>query len=282
MNGCAALEVWLKEKGLRYERFERISTRADVSGRLALKVVLDDGAQIKARWLADEGQATAWHALRMQIGSMAAFSDCLHREGRMVVEEWVKGETLPMVNPTEEILKRAAETLAEIHRLEIGPRETLSTRAELQRADSRIHSLVLHESIPPSAAKALREALQANPPAETKLGLAHADFCGENLVQNPSRGIVSIDHEWMRVGSLEFDLGRAICRWGLMGPAASAFVAAYSAAGGPASSEALPWWLLANDILASEVRVRHGWADAPTTVSRLLSRIERSSAHDDF
>lgn len=281
MNGHEALEAWLREQGLRSDRSESISNREDGSGRRALKVVMEDGSRIKARWLTDDSQAAAWHALRVQIGSQAAFSECLHREGRMVVEEWVEGETLPMTDPRDHTLKRAAETLAWIHSLEPSPRRIVSTVPELQRAETRIQSLLRLGSIPPPAALALQAALLDNPPAHTVLGLAHADFCGENLVLHPSRGIVSIDHEWMHVGSLEFDLGRAITRWDLDPPAARVFVAAYKGAGGPASSGSLPWWLLANDVLASEVRARHGWTDARATLHRLLSRIERSPVHAD-
>ncbi len=114
-----------------------------------------------------------------------------------------------------------------------------------------------------------------HPPAKTFHGLVHYDFCGENLVLHPSRGLVSIDHEWMRVDSLEFDLARAVGRWRLDTDAAQAFVAAYRKAGGVALTDSLSWWALTHDLFASEVRVRRGWLDAPATVKRLMSWIDR-------
>jgi thiamine kinase-like enzyme len=272
MNEQAALEIWLKKKGRDIESFQEIGPRGAFGGRRAIQAVLKDGSQVKARWLPDEDRADAWHALREKIGRRSFLSDCLHRQGRMVVEEWVEGETLPMTNPEEDILKLAAEALAEIHCLEIGVPSISATCSEILEADSRIRSLVEREAISLSLAARLRELLRSEPPVEKRHGLTHLDFCGENLVRHPTRGIVSIDHEWMCAGSLEFDLARAICRWELKGAEAGVFVTAYKKAGGPACTKAMPWWLLANDIFAAEIRVRRGWADATETLGRLVAR----------
>jgi thiamine kinase-like enzyme len=273
MSVHAALEVWLKEKGRGVKRFEEIGRRGASSGRQALKVVLEDGSQIKARWLLNKDQAEAWHALRVKIGSRAFFSDFLYGEGQVVVEEWVEGEILPMANPKEETLEESAEILAGIHSIEIGAPKIRTTCSEIQQGESRIQSLLQRKAIPLSVAVALRDLLESKAPSETRHGLSHLDFCGENLVLHPSRGIVSIDHEWMCSSSQEFDLARAIGRWGLEGSGAGVFVTAYKRAGGCACTEALPWWLLANDIFAAEIRVQRGWTDASETLRRLSARV---------
>jgi thiamine kinase-like enzyme len=269
------LVAYLSQVGRRLESLEEITTRKSIEGRRALRILLDDGSVIKARWLNDKLSAESWHMLREAAGRQAYFSDFMYRKECMVVEEWVEGKSVRMANVEEDILIRAAEALAHIHSIEIKPYGVLSPASEVRRAESNLHSLVHLKAISPNAAKAFHDLLQVNPPENTVHGLAHHDFCGENLVMNSSRGIVSIDHEWLCAASLEFDLSRAIFRWGLVGNAADCFVAAYKKTGGPASIETLPWWNYVNEIFAAEIRVRRGWPDAQATVLKLLARIGR-------
>jgi len=147
--------------------------------------------------------------------------------------------------------------------------------AEVAKHSPLLSSLTLASAISTDEELQLAAKLSRLAPARMHVGLAHHDFCGENLVLHSSRGVVSIDHEWMRVGSLDFDVARAIRQWKLPDVGIDAFLRGYAAAGGPVDIANLDFWLLANDIFASELRVRRGWPDAPATMKRLMSWIDR-------
>jgi thiamine kinase-like enzyme len=268
------LESYLHDKDERVLSIERINKRESFPNRLALKVVFEGWHIIKARWLPSESQAADWHRIRADIGAKKYLSACLHRKGRMVVEEWVEGEILDMKRPENSSLVSAAKILAKIHALEIPNRGFTPPLDEQISAEANIKSLVQHGAITSEKADEIVKILMKKPPVETFKGLTHYDFCGENLVHHPERGIVSIDHEWMCLSSVEFDLGRAICRWGLEGESKDVFIEAYKKSGGVAEIDSIEWWTVVNRIFAAEIRVRRGWKDARESIHQLLTGME--------
>ena len=261
----------LLRMGRNVQDAEEITTRSTSSEREAFRLVLDDGSFVKARWLLGEAHASRWNRLRNAVGDPLFLTATLHREGRFVLEEWIEGEPLPMLDVPAALLGQAGELLARMHLMDVPGRGTVEAADEVRRMDKLIDSLVSHGAFAESAAGGLRARLWESAPDHTVNGLAHFDFCGENLVMHPSRGLVSIDNEWMCLGSLEYDVARALYRWDLTGVARETFLGSYRAAGGAAAVDALDWWFFANSIHASEIRVRRAWPDAAATVAGLLA-----------
>ena len=256
--------------GRRAEFAEAVTKRSGLKERLALRLVLDDGSLLKARRLATTEHAESWSRLRRLIGDRTYLASLLHQEGALVLEEWIEGDTLPMMSLPTEQLAAAGKVLAQLHLLQVPDGGAAPCTTQILWMKELLASLVAHSALSGIQAGQLENKMVQTLPNETLRGVIHYDFCGENLVLNAARGVVSIDHEWLCVGSLEFDLARAITRWNLADESRASFLDAYNRAGGPASRERLDWWLLCNKVFAAEVRARRGWPDAQVSVENLL------------
>ena len=252
-----------------------VTGRASVAEKRAYFVSFEDGSKAKARVLMGGEHAARWCELRRSVGGQICLSSMLWSEGDAVLEEWIEGDVLPRTAPQDHLLEEPAGVLARIHQIDVSGRGVVDACAEFGKYSPLLSSLTLASAISTDAELQLAAKLSRLAPARMHVGLAHHDFCGENLVLHSSRGVVSIDHEWMRVGSLDFDVARAIRQWKLPDVGIDVFLRGYAAAGGPVDIANLDFWLLANDIFASELRVRLGWPDAPATVKRLMSWIDR-------
>jgi len=252
-----------------------VTFRTSVAEKRAYRLVFEDGTKAKARLLMGSEHAARWCALRKAIGDRPFFSSLLFNIGTSVLEEWVEGRVLSDANLSTSLLFDAGRSLAGIHTVPVPEGGVADASAQASELCALLSVLVQAGAIGVDAEHRLAARLHTQAPERMRVGLAHHDFCGENLVLHDSRGVVSIDHEWMRIGSLDFDLARALRQWQLEGMQREAFVEGYIANGGAVDLRAFNFWLLANDIFAAEVRVRRGWPDAPATVARLLEWIER-------
>jgi hypothetical protein len=252
-----------------------VTFRASVADKRAYRLVFEDGSKAKARLLMGRDHAARWCDLRKSIGDRPFFSSLLLHEGETVLEEWVEGEVLSSKAPLTDRLFEAGAVLACIHAEPMPESGMTDASAQADELCALLSVLVRAKAIDADAERRLAMRLRMEAPGSMRVGLAHHDFCGENLVLHDSRGVVSIDHEWMRIGSLDFDLARALRQWKLDGMQREAFVEGYISNGGAVDLRAFNFWLLANDIFASEVRVRRSWPDASATVARLLEWIER-------
>lgn len=250
-----------------------ITNRVGVAGKRAYRLGFEDGSQAKARLLLGADHAMRWGALRKKIGYRPFYSSLLLQIEAAVLEEWVPGEVLPQTNPHADLLREAGAVLARIHRTDVPEYGLEDAEPEVAKCSEWLSELARVSVIDEKTARLLTRRIWLEAPARMIMGVAHLDFCGENLVLHPKRGVVSIDNERMQIGSLNFDLARAVRRWGLKENGRQCFLAGYSDEGGPVDTSNLDFWLLANDIFASEVRVRLGWADAPATVRLLLNWI---------
>lgn len=252
-----------------------VTVRAAVANKRTYRLAFEGGRQAKARLLMGSDHAARWGDLRQKVGQQPFLSSLLSQAGTAVLEEWVEGEVLPQANPPVSLLQEAGTVLTRIHQTAVPQQRLEDVGVEAAKLRSLLSALTRFSAITQDEADQLDIELSAKTPMRMHVGLAHHDFCGENLVLHASRGVVSIDHEWMRVGSLDFDVARAIRQWSLTPEEREIFLLGYAAAGGPVDLAGLDFWLLANDIFASEVRVRRGWGDAPATVLRLKSWIDR-------
>lgn len=252
-----------------------VTARSGVAGKRAYRLTFEDGSQAKARLLLGADHARRWGALRAKIGKRPFLSSVCLQIGTAVLEEWVPGETLPQVNPPDDLLREAGAVLARVHQTDVPEFEMEDAETEVARCRGWLSKLTQASAIDAESERLLDLRIRRDAPARTCMGITHHDFCGENLILHPQRGVVSIDHEWMRIGSLDFDLARAVRQWGLNETERQCFLAGYANEGGPVNFSGLNFWLFVNDILDSEVRVRRGWTDAPATVQRLLTWTEQ-------
>jgi hypothetical protein len=250
-----------------------VTVRSSVADKRAYRLVFEDGSQAKARLLLGADHAGRWGDLREKIGERPFLSSVFLQIETAVLEEWVPGEVLPQTNPPVDLLHEAGAVLARIHKTAVPECGAGDAAPEVAKCCEWLSELTRISAIDAESERLLTRRIRRDAPTRMSIGVAHQDFCGENLVLHPQRGVVSIDHEWMRIGSLDFDVARSVRQWGLDETERQHFLAGYSNEGGPVNVSSLDFWLLANDIFASEVRVRRGWADAPATVRRLLTWI---------
>lgn len=214
-----------------------VTGRASVAEKRAYRVSFEDGSQAKARVLLGADHAARWCELRRSVGGQICLSSMLWSEGDAVLEEWIEGDVLPRTAPQDHLLEEPAGVLAQIHQIDVSGRGVVEACAEVGTYSPLLSSLALASAISTDAEHQLAAKLNRLAPARMHVGLAHHDFCGDNLVLHSSRGVVSIDHEWMRVGSLDFDVARAIRQWNLPDAGIDVFLRGYAAAGGPGRSK---------------------------------------------
>lgn len=245
------------------------------ASKVTWRVRLPGGAEAKVRLLRTSEQVQRFLAFRRALGALPGLTDVLHVRGRALLEEWVPGPTLADTEPTDAQLVGSARLLATLHR---APRPanvtpTWSAETELPSLMHALRCLAEAGALTDGERGALAAMLAPLEGAIRTTALMHGDFCGENLVWHETRGVVSIDHEWLEVGPAEFDLGRTLQRWPLAPLARQRFLACYVQAGGPAVLDDVPLWELAAEILSAMIRVRHGRPEAHVPLDALRRRL---------
>lgn len=236
-----------------------------------------DGSEAKARVFRTPSQMERFLVLRQVLGDHPGLSRVLGAQGRALLEEWVPGATLEGIDPDQEQLEQAAALLAALHRA-IPPQNLPPGWSRAVAPDALAGSLAqLHEAgaLTAGEAEALTAMLYPLHVAPRTQAILHGDFCGENLVSHATRGMVSIDHEWLEVGPAEYDLGRCFQRWGLAPAARQDFLRAYREVGGPATVTHIAAWELAAEIISAGIRVTNGRPGADIPLQALRRRLEQ-------
>lgn len=240
-------------------------------------VRLADGGEAKVRVFRTPAQVNRFLALRHAVGDHPGLSQVRGAHGRALLEEWVPGPTLDGTAVAPALLQQAAALLASLHRAprpgDVAPGWSRATTPEALEA-----SLIrLREAgaLTKGEAATLTAMLTALRAATRTDAILHGDFCGENLVWRATRGVVSIDHEWLEIGPAEYDLGRTFQRWGLSTSDRRQFLEAYLAAGGPAQVEDLGPWELAAEIISAAVRVANARPGSDVPLHALRRRLAR-------
>lgn len=182
----------------------------------------------------------------------------------VTVWAWVQGRTLDR-SPSGRDVARAGELLAWLHSwraAQEGPQR--STAALVARAARQLEELAGAGVVTPGMRAGLGSLLSLLPPSAA-WGVVHGDFCGENLVVAHDGAVVSIDHERMRSGYLDYDVARTWSRWLLPEPLERRFLDAYERVRPLPSERALRAWRAAAVIKRLHLRHRHG---VPSRVAR--------------
>lgn len=159
----------------------------------------------------------------------------LQRAGRVLVLEFVEGQSLDRLLPTaapglEVRQARAAGALlgrlhGGVRASAVGPRPAYY-RARMRRT---VQALARAGLLDAGHAQCLA---RIEAPAKARIGVTHGDLCPENLVRMPSGRLRAIDEERLAVRPLAFDLARTVSRWPLGPRLEAAFLVGYAAGGG--------------------------------------------------
>lgn len=187
----------------------------------------------------------------------------LARAGRVTAETWVEGTDLASVRLSARQIDAAATLLASLHCFTGPLGEHLprphSTGPVLRHAERHLSDLVGGGLVTATEGRSLR-AILGRLPDHSAWGLMHGDFCGENLVQRPDGVVVSVDHEGLGRGFIEYDVARTWYRWDLPVTAGRRFGRSYRVASGsvPPTGAEQRAWRAAAAVKGAHLRYRRG------------------------
>jgi thiamine kinase-like enzyme len=267
------IAIALERAGLRARSVHALARiEPAASGRAVFRIELEAGRRIKARRLDDEATARRLFEIRAELPP--AFAPALCRHGRVLLEEWIEGEELADVRPSDAQVSEAGTLLAQLH-----ARETLagaalhawrSTQAWREQSEQGLASLVAGAALDAQAARGIGAALARCDPQRALVGLVHSDFCGENMLIDGAGRLRVIDNERLRVDALGFDVARSWYRWALPTPAWEIFTSSY-ATGMPFREplENLGFWSVVVVVKSAVLRLRMDPGRAHVPLARL-------------
>lgn len=262
----------VRAAGLTAIRVEHVSTLSPADRRrAAFKVDLADGRCIKARCFFDARRAWLHAAIRRGAAPIEGVEPFLLLDGTVVLDPWIDGTAVEHP-PGDPLLRDAASLLARVHstRSIAGrPRRAIRGTARwLESTLRRLRSLAESGAIAGHARDGLTSALRRWDPDVTEVGLCHGDFCAENLVRSIDGRLHSVDHEGLRIDSLDFDLGMVWYRWPMAESSFVLFQEQYEAAALRRVDHLLFWRIVAL-VKGAFVRARFRLRGADEVAARL-------------
>lgn len=267
------LDSFLNKWGGEVTRLDEVTRSRSRLDRGTLRVEFADGRVAKARRIARLDWAERMDRILTVIGPTPWLAAPIHREGRLLLEEWIEGDPLDPEPPDTKTAQRAGEILALLHRVPV-PSDLAATSnlsGEMEQTLTRLAAM--SRWLAPAEIEQLRELAVETAPAGAAVGVTHVDFCGENLVRHATRGLVCIDNETLRVGPFGLDLGRTLYRWHLNHEARDALFEGYACAGGPAELDATPFWTLVAEVWSAHLRSRDDFGDIEEPIRALRRRL---------
>lgn len=144
------------------------------------------------------------------------FPRMLAFEPRVSLEQWFDGDLLTDPATTEERLLDSGRLLGLIHQTSSPEQSTeqdwRSTSDCTRQLESKLNRLVALRVIDRRSATKVWENATAERPAYARYGLAHRDFCGENLLVSQGK-VCCIDNVTFATLALDEDLARTWYRW---------------------------------------------------------------------
>lgn len=240
---------------------------------------LADGRIVKVRRASRVAAARRYAALVRALPQLPLAPVYL-REGRVVVEAWIRGAPLSALPRTPARIAAAAAILRALHDVRrLGGRGLVARRASTRHFGAdlarRLAALVAAGAVGARDAARIDRALAATRPTHARIGVIHGDLCAENLVEDRAGGLHVVDNAGMRIGFLDYDLARAWYRWPMPNGAWRLFLACY-ADGGPIDLAApAPFWRLAAVIRSAYLRVTRATPAADVPLLRLRALVRR-------
>lgn len=242
--------------------------------RMAFRLELADGRHVKVRRAPDSDRAREIEQI-LAAATPGDFGRVLHRAGRVLIEEWVRGET-PGDPPSPAHLREAGALLGRLHAIEhLGGRavrQAVATTRDTRALHDDLDRLLQAGLIDAAVTGGIHEAAAHADPGITIVGVVHGDFCGENLVVTGGGRLCAIDNEDVRVDSLDGDVARTVQRWTLDGDQIDVLLDGYEHGRGT-SSTVVPraWRFWSLRVLASSAVFRHLSGDVDTARARVAA-----------
>ena len=260
MNAPVETEILtaLEKAGIHLRSFVQISNfRLTETGRVTYRIDHEHGT-VKARLLEDEQTAGDLFAFRRELGD--AFAPVIFRHGRVLIEDWIEGDALPVV-PEPSHLATAGALLGEMHARSAiaycALHEVRTTADHRFAAEKALRIAAAGGALEEAIAARLEQALQRLDPHQTTYGMVHLDFCGENMVIDRAGRLRIVDNERICLDSLGYDLGRTWYRWALPARGWDYFRIAYaSRAPFPNPLDSLHFWKIVAAARSAELRLR--------------------------
>jgi aminoglycoside phosphotransferase len=268
-----AVVVALDRAGLRVRACRRISNiRSPQTGRAVYRIDLDSGRTIKARRLQDE--ETAYRLFEIRRDLPDAFARAFAWHGAVLLEDWIEGEALGDVPPSDAHLVDAASLLAHLHAKPAAAGHALhevhATAPWREEAERCLREILAPGGLNGEDAIVLRGVLERLDPRRAIYGLAHRDFCGENMVVDRAGRLRVIDNERIGIDALGFDLARTWYRWTLPPETWECFRSAYAVRMPFAEPlETLGFWSIIAVVKSAALRLRMDQARAQVPLDRL-------------
>jgi len=265
--------VALDRAGLRARTFRRISTvRAPHAKRSVFRIELGSGETIKARRVEDAETARRLFETRRELPDAFALAFACY--GTVLLEDWIDGEVVGSTPPSDAYLDEAGSLLACLHATPTVAgrpvREVRSTAAWREETDRKLWEITAAGGLDKQHASLICGALDRLDPQQAVVGLAHIDFCGENMVIDRMGRLRVVDNEWVRIDALGYDLAYTWYRWALPCRAWERFRAAYASrmpVAGPLDT--LGFWSIVALAQSAALRLRNDRTRAHVPLDRL-------------
>lgn len=248
-------------------------------GRLTVRVVLSDGRSLKAR------RAPSARRLLRSVQLVGALADRhvpppILVKGHVAIERWIDGVALSELAVSDGRIARAADILGRLHTAGALGERRRSVRRQvrplLRRSVHRLGKLASAQALTRDEASRLVRLLRRWAPDEAPTGLAHNDFCAENLVEHPGGDLWVVDNEALSSGFLDLDLFMTWSRWPMPETAWSRFLDRYAVWRDPSSAvKHAPFWCIAAVTKSANVRRARGSAAVEVPLRRLREILAR-------
>lgn len=246
----------LAREGYAATRTEDITPRpGGASPRRSYRITLADGRLLKGRRLRG---AEAEERMQRWIPRLPQehFPALLATGFGASLEAWEPGRTAP-----DRMEAAAGSVLGSVHRVlsqePLGPGDE-RIRGLVGDVERGVRALRLARRLPAATAERVLAGARKGAPGAATWGLAHGDFCLDNLVAG-GRGPVCVDNETVSPGILEIDLAQTFYRWPMSQQGRSSFLDGYgklASAAGFLADEG--FWMLYAALRAAELRLRNG------------------------
>lgn len=269
-----SLSRLVAERGSPLTEAEPVSPlQGGATSRIAFRLRFADGVTLKGRRLETAQQAgTVWAMSRAVHASWsgAPLSRVRAWHGDALLEQWLPGRSLAGASLPPADLRKAGAMLARLHGAV--PSLVRTDRPVDPEWVARSLDLAPIEAagVPDAALAAAAVRLARRQVPETaEWGWCHGDFCAENLLRVPRRGLRLIDNETIGEHWFDHDLARTWYRWPLEPLQWECFLEGYARHRSIAAYERhADFWRVSVLLRATAFRLNHG-LDASVPVARL-------------
>lgn len=179
------------------------------------RVTFRNGTRAKARSWPRFRDASFMRQTLERLPS-SRFPRMLAVDSRASLEQWFDGDPISSRITTAEILLEGGRLLGLIHQtnppIDKSQQGYLSTNGCVRRLETKLDQLVSQKVIDRRLSAKIWEIAIARRPLNAHYGLAHRDFCGENLLICHGK-VCCIDNTTFATLALDEDLARTWYRW---------------------------------------------------------------------